>query len=143
MTAEDVTTKLTLRLATHLGPSSAAYLSAAGTRLPTFGSPETARTPDIAFTRRERLDPEPVTGAELVPDLVVDVLTPDDRPLAIQSRAGEWLAAGTSLVWVIDPRRRTVHVYRADGTEEFIASTGSLDGEDLLPGFSCPLDHIF
>lgn len=135
---------LTLRLAGHLGPSGTGQLLAGGTGFTISRTPDTVRVPDIAFIRRERLpDPEPAGFAELAPDLVVDVLSPCDTPLVIQARVGEWLVAGTSLVWVVDPRRRSVHVYRGDGTEEFVGPAGSLDGEDLLPGFSCPLEDVW
>jgi Uma2 family endonuclease len=141
MTADDVSSKLTARLAAHVGTSGVGHLCTPGTSF-TTGTPDTVRTPDIAFLRRDRLPESDSPPAVLMPDLVVDILSPGDRPLAIQARAGEWLAAGTSLVWVVDPRRRTVHVYRADGTEEFIGSGGLLDGEEMLPGFSCPLSDI-
>ena len=139
-----VTMNLTVRLATYLRASPAGRLCPPGTRFTTSRSPDTVRTPDIAFIRADRLpDREPAATAPPMPDLVVDILSPKDRPLEIQSRAGEWLAAGTSLVWVVDPRRCTVHVYRADGTEEFVGSSGALNGEELLPGFSCPINEIF
>jgi len=142
MTAEDVTTNLSACLATHIGTSGVGRLCAPGTSFTISRTPEIVRTPDLAYMRRDRLAEFDPPSPETMPDLVVDILSPSDRPLAIQSRAGEWLAAGTSLVWVVDPRRRTVHVYRADGTEEFIASSGALNGEEVLPGFSCLLSDI-
>jgi len=42
----------------------------------------------------------------------------------------------------VDPRRQTTHIYRSDGTEEFVGPEGSLRGEDILPGFTCPLEAI-
>ena len=54
-------------------------------------------------------------------------------------KVGDWLSAGTRLVWVIDPARRVAHVYRPDGTQ---STVDSLDGDDVLPGFSCALDAI-
>jgi Uma2 family endonuclease len=45
-------------------------------------------------------------------------------------------------VWVIDPERRLVRVYRHDGTQALVSATETLSGDDLLPGFTCPLNAI-
>src|SRR5712691_6340859 len=65
-----------------------------------------------------------------------------DRPGDILGKVGDWLSAGTRLVWVIDPVHRVAHVYRQDETQKTIGPQGALDGEDVLPGFSCALDAI-
>jgi Uma2 family endonuclease len=54
----------------------------------------------------------------------------------------DWLAAGTKIVWVVDPERREVRVYRQDGSLSVLGNSGSLDGEDVLPGFTCPLMNV-
>src|SRR2546430_633799 len=78
----------------------------------------------------------------LAPDLVVEVLSPDDRAGEVLAKVGDWLSAGCRLVWVVDPERRVARVYRHDGTETIVDETGALDGEDVLPGFSCALATI-
>ena len=78
----------------------------------------------------------------MAPDLVVEVLSPDDRPGETLAKVGDWLEAGARLAWVIDPQRRLARVYRADGTESLLAESDALDGEDVLPGFNCPLGAI-
>src|SRR6266487_2290141 len=116
---------------------------AAETGFTLASDPDTVRAPDAAFIRRERLpDPPPAGFARLAPDLVVEVLSPDDRPGEVLAKVADWLSAGTRLVWVIDPERRLARVYRHDGTEATIAGAEVLDGEDVLPGFSCPLETI-
>ena len=101
------------------------------------------RGPDIAFLRSERL-PDPHTRGfpALGPDLVVEVLSPRDRPGETLVKVGDWLEAGARLVWVIDPQHRLAQIYRQDGIAATIREAESLDGEDVLPGFSCPLDAI-
>lgn len=138
-----VTMNLTARLVLHLERFPTGQLIAAETGFVLGRGPDTVRAPDIAYIRQDRL-PDPDLGgfAELAPDLVVDVLSPEDRTRAIQEKAGHWLRAGTLLVWVVDPRRQTTHIYRNDGTEEFVGAEGTLRGEDILPGFSCPLKAI-
>ena len=54
----------------------------------------------------------------------------------------DWLAAGTRLVWVVDPQRREARVYRQDGSLAVLGDDDALDGEDVLPGFSCRLGDV-
>ncbi|HZA01536.1 MAG TPA: Uma2 family endonuclease, partial [Hyphomicrobiaceae bacterium] len=58
------------------------------------------------------------------------------------AKVGDWLEAGTRLVWVIDPERRLARTYRPDGRESTLDDDASLDGEDVLPGFTCKLAAI-
>src|SRR2546430_1980150 len=88
-------------------------------------------------------EPEPVGYPALAPDLVVEILSPGDRPGEVLAKVADWLSAGTKLVWVIDPERRLARVYRSDGTETLVGADGALDGEDVLPGFACRLVTIF
>ena len=137
-----VTMNLTIRLGTHVEGTGAGQLFAAETGFTLSHAPETVRAPDIAFIRRERL-PEASTGfLQLAPDLVVEVLSPSDRPGEVLAKTGDWLVAGVVLVWVIDPERRLARVYRADGTESILEGHHALDGEQVLPGFSCKLASI-
>ncbi len=102
--------------------------------------PDTVRGPDVAFVSKERLNQIPKEGyADLAPDLVVEVLSPRDRPGEVLKKIGEWLAAGARIAWLIDPRRREARVFRADGSVSVIGEEDALDGEDVLPGFSCSL----
>lgn len=105
--------------------------------------PDTVRGPDVAVVRRDRVtQPEPLGFPDLGPDLVVEVLSPSDRPGAVLAKVADWLNAGSRLVWVIDPERALARVYRSDGTEALVSQTDALDGEDVVPGFSCPLNTV-
>jgi Uma2 family endonuclease len=137
-----VTMNLTIRLGQHVDLTGAGQLLAAETGFTLARNPDTVRAPDIAFVRRERLPADTVAFADLAPDLVVEVLSPDDRPGETLAKIGDWLEAGAQRVWVIDPERRIARIYRQDGTETLIEATGSLQGEDVLPGFSCSLASI-
>ena len=107
-------------------------------------NPDTVRGPDVAFIRRDRIpDPEPTGFAHFAPDLVVEVISPGDRPGEVLAKVADWLSAGTRLVWVLDPGRRVARVYRDDGTEQILTADESLDGGDVVPGFSCPVGEIF
>lgn len=106
--------------------------------------PDTVRAPDASFVSRERTaGPDPVGFPQMAPDLVVEILSHDDRPGEVLAKVGAWLSAGSRLVWVVDSEKRTARVYRADGSEAILAPGDSLNGEDVLPGFSCPLADIW
>ncbi len=138
-----VTMNLALRLGYHVEREGAGQVFAAETGFTLARRPDTVRAPDIAFVRRERLpNPIPVGFPEFAPDLVVEVLSPGDRPGEVLAKVGDWLEAGARLVWVIDPERRIARVYRHDGTETILTSDDALDGEEVLPGFSCQLASI-
>ncbi len=106
--------------------------------------PDTVRAPDVAFVGRERAALiRPRGYAAVAPDLLAEILSPDDRPGEVLAKIADWLAAGTKIVWVVDPERQEVRVYRPDGSLSVLGSSDSLDGEDILPGFTCALTQVF
>src|SRR5207247_4949237 len=79
--------------------------------------PDTVRAPDVAFISRQRAGLVRERGyAELAPDLLAEILSPDDRPAEVLAKVADWLAAGTKLVWVVAPERLEVRVYGGDGS---------------------------
>jgi len=105
--------------------------------------PDTVRAPDVAFVRTERLADIPRRGyPRLAPDLVVEVLSPDDRPGEVLAKIGQWLETGVRLVWVLDPEAAQARVYRPDGSLDLLGATDEIDGEDVLPGFRCPVPDL-
>jgi Uma2 family endonuclease len=138
-----VTMNLGAELAVYAKQTGAGSVYAAETGFKLASNPDTVRAPDIAFVTRERLPPPSTTGyPALAPDLAVEVLSPGDRPGEVLAKVGDWLSAGTRLVWVVDPERRLARVYRHDGSETFVTAEGALDGEEVLPGFTCSLVSI-
>jgi Uma2 family endonuclease len=122
----------------HLG-----LVLAAETGFKLESNPDTVRACDVAFLSREHVpDPLPTGYATLAPDLVVEVLSPRDRPGAVLAKVGDWLDAGAQLVWVVDPVARRGRVYRADGSEVQLAEGDALEGETVLPGFTCRLGSV-
>ena len=107
--------------------------------------------PDVAYVRAERLPPTPTWDGlcQVVPDLVADVRSViDDLGWNGYRRrdaelVGAYLEAGVRLVWVIDPRPRTVNVRRPNGTTQTLTADDWLDGEDVLPGFRFPVTALF
>jgi Uma2 family endonuclease len=106
--------------------------------------PDTVRAPDLAFVDRARVAQIGRRGyAALAPDLVAEILSPDDRPGEVLTKVGEWLEAGVRLVWVIDPDRRVAAVYRDDGSVMTVSPDAEVHGEAVLPGFSFRLGELF
>jgi Uma2 family endonuclease len=140
----EVTATLALAIGQHVSAHGLGLLLAAETGFKLESDPDTVRAPDIAFIRRERRPVPPPAGfAELAPDLVVEVLSPEVRPGEVLAKVGDWLNAGTRLVWVVDPMREAVRVYRTDGSETVIHSADRLLGEDVLPGLEVAVTDLF
>ena len=134
---------LSRRLSDHVEANDAGQVYVGDTGFTLARDPDTVRAPDIAFIRRERIPhPEPPGYPDLAPDLAIEVLSPSNRPGEVLAKIADWLSAGTSLVWVLDPERRQARVYRQDGTEALVSGNEALSGEDVLPGFACTLDAI-
>jgi Uma2 family endonuclease len=108
-------------------------------------SPDTVRGPDVAFVRRERLGPGrlPVGPFPGAPDLAVEVLSPSNMPTAVRAKVAEYLAAGTKLVWVVDPAERVVMVYREGLAPRVLDERVQLDGEEVVPGFAVAVSELF
>ena len=107
--------------------------------------PDTVREPDIAFTSAERLplDAWNTGYAETVPDLVVEIASPRDSRREIHDKAHMWLNHDVRLVWVVQPESRTVDVYRPDEAIATLGEQDALDGQDVLPGFTCEVSAVF
>jgi len=138
-----ITAELGFFLTKHIKETGIGQLVIGDTGFKVATDPDTVRGPDIAFLRAERVpDPHTPGFPALGPDLVVEVLSPRDRPGETLAKVGDWLEGGARLVWVIDPERRLARVYRHDGSETSISEEEQLVGEDVLPGFYCRLGSI-
>lgn len=138
-----VSATLTKLLANHVDDRRLGRVLAAETGFKLAADPDTVRAPDVAFVSRERLpDPDQLGYPALAPDLVVEVLSPGDRPGETLAKVGDWLNAGARLVWVVDPGRRVARVYRQDGSVTLLSESEALNGEDVVPGFACPLASV-
>ncbi|MCI0456405.1 MAG: Uma2 family endonuclease [Gemmataceae bacterium] len=100
-------------------------------------NPDSVRGADIAFWSRERLPEAPRGHIEAVPDLAVEVVSPDDHFARVQRKVLHYMARGVRLLWVVDPEDRSVTVYRPDRLPHILNEADVLSGEDVLPGFTC------
>lgn len=109
-----------------------------------FADPNIFRKPDASFIARERLVDVPFDeeSISIVPDLIVEVLSPGDLAYEIDRKIQDFLGAGVRLAWRINPKMKTALIYRADGTVRHVVAEDELDGEDVIPGFRCRLGDL-
>lgn len=106
--------------------------------------PERVRKPDVSFVSAGRMSAGIPEGyPALAPDLVVEVTSPNDLFRELERKVDEFLAAGVRRVWVVVPDTRTVRVLRPDGSDTRLHEGDVLNGEDVLPGFSCKVEDLF
>ncbi len=108
--------------------------------------PGLVRIPDVAFASWDRfpdrkIPSEPIPS--LVPDLAIEVLSGSNTKAEMERKRAEYFDAGVRLVWEVDPTTRIVSVYTPDGSVVRLDSSQTLDGGDVLPGFSLVLSELF
>ncbi len=107
--------------------------------------PATVRAADVAFISAKKLPDGdlPKKFPYFAPDLVAEILSPNDAYGDVMEKVNDWLAAGVNLVWVVDPAHQVVHVYRIGQPVHVLQAGDRLSGEDVLPGFECAVSEIF
>lgn len=104
------------------------------------------RGPDVAFTSWERI-PEGHVPTEavprIVPDLAVEVLSVGNTFMEMSRKRHEYFHAGVRLVWMVDPRERTVAVYTTISDYVILDESQTLTGHDVLPGLEIRLADVF
>jgi Uma2 family endonuclease len=107
--------------------------------------PDTVRGADVLFISNERFAGKTPGRAflDVAPELVVEVLSPDDRPGEVLRKLGEYFDMGVKLVWLADPEQQVVMAHRSLTEVRCFTREGSLPGDDVLPGFEVSLREIF
>jgi Uma2 family endonuclease len=108
-------------------------------------NPDIVRAPDIGFVRAARIPVEGLPDGFWpgAPDLAIEVLSPSDRLADLLVKVQELLAAGTRLVWVLDPETRRAFIFRPGQEPQIVNSDGELSGEDVVPGFVLRLADVW
>jgi len=141
----EVTMELATPLHLHVKKHNLGRVYAAETGFKLESDPDTVRAPDIAFVRRERIE---ATGTLKgyrpgAPDLVVEVLSPSDRIGKVEGKVAQWLETGARMVWVVSPKLHTITVYRSLTDIVTLTEKDTLEGGDVVPGFSIKIAEIF
>lgn len=105
--------------------------------------PDTVRAPDVAWIAPGRVPEGTVGYPNLAPDLAVEVKSPSNSYPAFRRKAEMWISFGVRQVWNADPEHTTVTIYRADADPVTLQEDDTIDGGDLLPGFTAPVLSLF
>jgi Uma2 family endonuclease len=110
-----------------------------------FPDRPTVRVPDAAFVRADRAPQGKARKSfpRLAPDLVVEVLSPSDRASEVVAKLEMYQEAGVPLIWLVDPDKETVTIIAAGQPTRVVKQGDTLDGGNVLPGFSVPVAEIF
>ena len=107
-------------------------------------NPDTVCGPDVSFMAASRL---PLLGGRSypdgAPDLAVEILSPSNTRKDTAEHVALYLSSGSRLVWVVDPKRRTITVHRPDHEPAVLGVDDTLTGEDVVPGFECRVADVF
>ncbi|MEL6438128.1 MAG: Uma2 family endonuclease [Cyanobacteria bacterium J06621_8] len=109
------------------------------------------RSPDVSWIKLERwnqLNPSQQDGfPPIAPDFVIELVSPSDvknqRYEDLRVKMQEYLDNGVRLGWLIEPKAKTVEIYRIGQQVEILQNPPTLSGEDILPGFILDLSEIF
>jgi len=98
---------------------------------------------DVAFVRRSASPHRPTQGYLRRARPGVEVLSPDDAAEEVEEKVDDYLSAGAHLVWVANPRRRTLTVHRPNQQPIVLREADTLDGGEVLAGFEMKIGEIF
>jgi Uma2 family endonuclease len=132
-------------LASHVRQRGLGVVFGAETGFVLARSPDVVRGADVAFVRASRI---PASGMpkkfwEGAPDLAVEVISPGDSLEEVEEKVDDYLNAGAPLVWVVNPRRRTITIHRPGRDPQVLRESDTLTGEDVIPGFQCEVRAAF
>lgn len=136
--------KLTARLVTWGGSDNSGLVfdSSAGFTLPNGAQ----RSPDASWIRLDRWEAltqdEKETFSPICPDFVVELRSKTDRLKTARKKMEEYIENGAQLGWLIDPKKKKVHVYRPGAPVEILDNPVEVSGEPLLKGFKLKLTGI-
>lgn len=132
-------------LAAHVKSRQLGEVLAAETGFIIARNPDTVRAPDAAFIAKEHVPAGglPEGFVPFGPDIAVEVLSPSDAQVDVEEKVEQWLQAGAAMVWVVNPRGRTVTVHRAGRDPRVLRDKDTLGGEEVCPGFSARVAEVF
>lgn len=107
-------------------------------------NPDTVRAADVLFISSERWARRGAsTYLDVAPELVVEILSPDDRWTDVTAKLADYFSIDVAAVWIVDPRLRKVFAYRSPTDARQFAAEQVLADEELLPGFALALAELF
>ncbi|MEP6832539.1 MAG: Uma2 family endonuclease, partial [Gemmatimonas sp.] len=137
--------RLIVMLAAHVDPRKLGRVFGDGIGYQLLQLPRTVRVPDASFVRADQLPPEGIRAGlfKFAPAIAIEVLSPSETASELQEKLDDYRVAGTALVWVVDPVKRTVMVVGRDAPLTVLREGERLSGGEVLPEFSCAVEEIF
>ena len=136
--------RLAAKLVTYADETGRGVAMGGEVGLYTTRDPDTVRGADALFISNERYGRwDRGAFLDVAPELVVEILSPKDRPGEVMTKVREYLAVGVDRVWLVDRRRRQVRIHRSPEQVEILEIGDTLRDEDILPGFSLLLSELF
>jgi Uma2 family endonuclease len=110
-----------------------------------FNGRSHGRKPDVVYVRLSRLPNNEIPEGDIFvpPDLVVEVLSPGNSGSEVDEKLDEYLGAGIPLVWIVNPDRKSIRVFRQDGTTRSYHAGDVIENEPALPGFRLVVGEVF
>jgi Uma2 family endonuclease len=110
----------------------------------THRNPDTVRAADIAFISKERAPDGPPKGfMDVSPDLIVEIISPNDRWQDMRRKLSEYFSIGVQQVWIVEPETHSALVYRSVADITTLTESDTLIGDGPLAGFKLPVADIF
>jgi Uma2 family endonuclease len=140
-----VATRLARFLGNHCDDAGLAYVLTESGYTCFPGRPRQMRRPDVSCVRADRLPFDQLGDGFLTirPDLAIEVISPHDMVYDLEEKLADYRDAGIPLVWLVYPPLKRVRVIRLDGPTSEMGPDDVLTGEEVLPGFRCPVSDLF
>ena len=107
-------------------------------------NPDRVRGADVAFWSKARMPGKPTKKfADIAPELVVEILSPDDRWQDVRQKIDEYFAIGVECVWIVEPENLAMQVFRSPSESSRLSEAEILRGEGVLEGFTLPVADLF
>lgn len=137
--------KILQKIGTFIEKNKLGIITSSETGYKLSSNPDTVRGPDGAFISNKRLEEIGIIDgySTVMPDLAIEVNSPSDNYSRIYKKVQEWLLAGVSQVWVLEPDDRSIIIYYSNKKSLILEEEDELDGGDILPGFKCKIRDIF
>ena len=129
----------------HVKTNQLGELFAAETGYVVQTNPDSVIAPDCSYIAKDRWSTSQITGKYLrtAPDLVAEIVSPNDRPREVQEKVERWLQFGVQAVVVIDPKSQTVTVHQSLDQKTIYGLDNTIDLNFVVPGFSLPMRQLF
>ena len=106
-------------------------------------APDTVRGVDVIVISRQRLAAPSGKALQVAPELVVEIVSPSDRWSELRNKIAEYFAIGVERVWIVEPEKKQLLVYRTPTEFTQLTQQESVRGEGILEGFTLPLHELF